>query len=806
MNFEFDTKYAWRLLKKSWAYSLMCAAVVALSVGLAVWTWAVVYAQWLRPLGLRDSQNWFSVMIGNDAAATPQADVDFYTYQELLKENRSADYVGAFTWQRVILSEGQASSSLRASAISPRLLAGTVPLMGRTFEESDAKPGATKVAVLTYDTWRNYFAGDKSIIGRTTRIDATPVQIVGVMPQGFWAFEDFELWQPLQMPVMTRPGDPKQTLSPIIALKQGQSAESVLNEIKSTVAHVNSNYPSVYNASRRVLLVPAHRMFTYSATPIIAMLMFMSIAVLLLGGVNISMVFLARLLERSRELALRTALGASRGRLLRQCLQETALLVIGGLAVGYGLAAMGIRWTQWIAGRLAQILAIGRIEAYMVLRPIDVLAPVLFGIAIWLLSTLIPAWRVARQDAAEVLAGSGKGASNRGSNKGAAVLVGFQVVISCLVVVVCGSMVLAVNAETGKPSGLNSKNVMISTAPTVFDGRYADPSKRLRYWEDLIAAIKSRIPGADVAFSTASPSRPHPVAAVIEGRQGTSNQGALTLPLDVISHNYFNLLGVGLKSGRFFDTTDNGNSLNVAIVDEELARKYWPDQSPLGKRVQLNPQDNGQWLTIVGVVASVAGGRPYKSEDVGAIYRPLLQAVPSEFQLVVKLPATDPNSRIALRAAAFAVDRDLPLNNLQTLDDYLAVLRLPNQSLVPIAAAFALITVVIAASGLFGLISRSVAQRTQEVGILRALGATPQRVQWMFLRQGALYLGMAIVGIAMGVMISPVMSREITNILDYTIPVTAGVVLLMATIIFAASYLPSRRALALEPGDALRHE
>src|SRR5207237_225137 len=156
--------------------------------------------------------------------------------------------------------------------------------------------------------------------------------------------------------------------------------------------------------------------------------------------------------------------------------------------------------------------------------------------------------------------------------------------------------------------------------------------------------------------------------ASIEGRQGTEHEGTLTLPFSAVSENYFKMLGLRLRSGRLFDSTDNSTSLNVAIVDDELAARYWPDQNVIGKRVQLNASDNATWLTIVGVVSAVTGGRPYNKEDIGALYRPLRQAVPSEFHVLVKLPNTAADSRVMLRAAAFSVDRDLPLSNLQTLD------------------------------------------------------------------------------------------------------------------------------------------
>ncbi|MCU1244280.1 MAG: Duplicated orphan permease, partial [Acidobacteria bacterium] len=584
------------------------------------------------------------------------------------------------------------------------------------------------------------------------------------------------------------------------------SLDGVLNEMKAAVEGVNAGYPERFHSARHPALFPAPRMFTHSDTPIVAMLGFMSMAVLLLGCVNISMVFLARLLERSRELALRTALGATRARLLRQCLLENAIVVLLGLAIGYGLAAMGIHWAQGVANFLAEIQASGRLPYVPVLRPTDLVAAVVCALAIWMLSTLIPAWRIARQDAAVVLAGSGKGATIRGSNRSVGLLVGLQVMISCLVLVVCGNVVLAVNKEVGKPPGLNASRVMLSTSPTVFDERYAEPSQRLRYWEDLRAAIESRMPGAEVAFATAAPTKPGRVPASIETRQGTANQGTSTLPIAVVSEDYFKLLGLSLRSGRLFDGTDNSDSLKVAIVDEQMAARYWPDGNALGKRVQLSPADNGAWLTIVGVVSAVAG-RPYHTEDLGVIYQPLRQAVPPAFQVLVKSPnAATADRRVALRAAAFAVNRDLPLHNLQTLDDYLAVLDMSYRSIIPVMAAVSLITALLAASGLFGLISRSVAQRTQEVGIRRALGATPWRATSMFLRQGALYLSVAIASIVLGVGVMTLLSVAITNIFDHVIVATVGVVLLMGTVIFTASYLPTRRAVALEPGDALRYE
>lgn len=808
MNLWFDLKYALRLLKKSWGYSLMCASVVALSVGLAVWTNALTYSQLFVPLGFPGSERWYSVQLVADAASRARPAVDAFTYQTLLERNRSADHLGAFSNQAVVLSEGQATTSLRGAVISPRLLAATrvPPLFGRMFADDDGHAEAAAVAILSFDTWQNYFAGDPAIIGRTARIDAKPVQIVGVMPREFLAFQDYELWIPLQLPKLARPQDSAMTLYPLIVLREDQSVEPILNEMNAAIGDVNGDYPKLFNAARHAALIPAGRMFTHGNKPIVAMMSLMAAGVLLLGGVNISMVFLARLLERSRELALRTALGASRGRLLRQCLLETALIVLLGLVAGYGLAALGMQWVAGIDSFSKQVFATGRSTNLPVLSAFDLVGALISATIIWLLSTLIPASRIAKQDAAVVLAGSGKGAAIRGSNRSVALLVGLQVVISCVVLVTCGNVVLAVRKETSRSSGLNTSQVMLSTNPTSFDARYSESAQRLRYWEDLTAAIERRLPGAQVALTTAPPSRPLRVPASIETQQGAENQGTLTLPLTIVSENYFTMMGVGLRSGRLFDSTDRAGSLDVAIVDEKMAARFWPDQEVLGKRVRLNSTDDGSWLTIVGVVSSVPGAPFRPDADLGSIYRPLRQAVPQSFQVLVRLPNQSTDARAALRAAAFAVDRDLPLHNLQMLDDFLAAVKLGTAAMIPVFTTISLITAMLAASGLFGLISRSVAQRTQEVGIRRAVGATVWRATSMFLRQGALYLAVAIAGLALGTMAMPLLSRAIPHVLDHVIPVALSVAALLAAVISTASYLPTRRAVALEPGDALRYE
>jgi len=372
------------------------------------------------------------------------------------------------------------------------------------------------------------------------------------------------------------------------------------------------------------------------------------------------------------------------------------------------------------------------------------------------------------------------------------------------VLVIAGNLVLAVDREAGKPTGVTSSRVMITTYATELGARYSEAAQRLRYFDDLKARVQDTVAGAGVAFATEIPTRPNRIPVALDTREGGALRGELTLPLAAVSDSYFPLLGVKLRSGRLFDSTDNAASLNVAVVDEKLAERYWPRENALGKRIQLSPTQQGPWLTVVGVVSSVAG-QPF-TRDVGVLYRPLRQAAPTRFHLLVKFPDAAGDHRIALRTAAYAVDHDVVLHNLQWLDDYLSAVNMSYKSIVPVFIVVGIITAMLAATGLFGLISRSVALRTQEVGIRRALGATRWRAISMFTRQGALYLGVGAVGVMLGVVVTNLLSAVFTNILERVLLITPSIVLLTAAVIFAASYFPARRAVSLEPGDALRCE
>lgn len=805
-NFWFDLKYAYRLWMKAPGYFFVCTAVVALSVGLALWASVLAYTLTLKPLPFPDSERWMNIQIARTATGKLKPEIDQYTYQEIIKGSSLADHLGSYSASSAILGNDHTTVMLRGVSISPRLLATTkvVPLAGRLFDVGDGQKDAAPVAILSFTTWKNYFAGEKGIIGKQARINGKSVQIVGVMPETFFAFSDFEVWFPLHLEQLAEPNTAGAPVMAFVLMKDGQKASALVSEIDQAVTLVNKNYGKLFNIGRHVQLVPAHRMLTAGFIPVAAMISLIALAILLLGGVNIGLVFYSRLLERSRELALRIAIGSSRWRMLRQCLLESSLVMIPGLLFGIILTIQGVNWTHGISDYISQYLANGRDGNPLMVRPMDWLIAIMITAVLWLISTLVPSWRIAKQDPSIALGGSGKGTTQTGSAKSASIIVGFQVFVSSLVLVVCMNMISAIREETSKPTGISSTNVMLSTYPTVLGTRYPDASSRVQYMSVLASSIKQKLPGTEVGYTTTVPTRAPLQAVAIEGSASSADQGTLKLPVTAVSENYFNLLDIRLRSGRFFDSSDNVNSLNVAIIDEATAKRYWPGQDAKGKRIQLNPNESGAWLTVIGVVSSV-GHEPYNDKP-GIVYRPMLQTNAGSFLLLAKLTSLAPQNRTILQEAIYATDQDLALHNLQYINDYLGALDVTYSALVPVFVVIASITLILAGSGLFGLISRFVVRRTQEIGIRRALGSSPGRIMRLFLGQGAIYLVVGVVGGACGLIIANLLSGSIPNILSHAALVTLSVFLLLAGVIFIATYIPTRRALALEPADALRHD
>lgn len=805
-NLWFDLKYAMRLWAKAPGHFAVCTLVVGLSVGLALWASVLAYTMSWKPLPFPESERWISIQVAKNATSSSVPQIDAYTYQEIVKRSQTVDHLGAYSATTAVLSNGHATVRLRAASISPRLLKqmGVAPLTGRLFEADEGQQNSVSRAILSFATWQNYFSGDPDLVGKQAKIDGRLVEIVGVMPKDFFAFNDFEVWFPLRLEPLATPDAPGTGLVAFLALPPGSSPDATLAEMNRVVSELNKNYASRYDAARRIELVPAHRMFTHTLIPVVTMITLIAVAVLLLGCVNIGLVFFARLLERSRELALRLALGSSRWRMLQQCLLESALVMIPGLLLGIALTALGVRWTRSVSEYASQYLSSGRDPTMLAVRPADLLVAVAIAAAIWLLSTLIPSWRIAKQDPSAALGGSGKGVAHSGNARSASLIVGFQVLLSSLVLVVAANLMTAVREETNKPTGLSASQLMLSTYPTVFSERYPDVASRVQYWERLRISIKDRIPGAEAAFATAVPTRAAAQPVAIEGRERSLQQGVLKLPVTAVSENYFNLLGIKLRSGRTFDSSDSETSLNAAVVDEVFAQRNWPKEDAIGKRIQLDPSGNGTWLTIVGVVSAV-GHEPY-NDAVGTVYRPIRQANPKEFLLLTRLPGSGLQHRAAIQQAAYTADQDLPLHNLQYIDNYLSALDISYTALVQAFSVIAAITVLLAASGLFGLISRFIARRTQEIGIRRALGSSPLRILCLFLKQSSAYLLVGMFGAALGLLIANVLSTSIPNILSHAVLGMFIVCLLTAAVIFMATYLPARRALALEPAVALRYE
>jgi putative ABC transport system permease protein len=805
MNLWFDIKYAFRVLAKSWTHAVLCVCVVALSVGLATFVYAIAYGAFLRPLNVPNADRWYVLHAAPNSTEVPSVlSLDAFTYQELVKAARTVKHLGAVSMRNGVLSEDTTSVNLRAFAITPGLLAATQvrPQLGRVFTSDDSEGTAV---ILSFDTWQSYFAGDPGIVGKQARINGEPLRVVGVMPRSFSLGMQADLWIPMERTVL-QPETLAGPVEPFILLGPNQTRDDALREMKGALDSINRAYPDRFNPGRRLALAPAHRAFTDAGSALPAILAVMAGGIATLGSMNIGMLFFARLRERSRELALRNAVGASRWSILRQCLLESSLVVLAGLGLGITLAVLAAAWTQNKFDYLTEGMQYANTADFLVTGRHLVVA-IVAAIAIWLLSTLVPAWRVAQQDAAQVLAGGGKGVNSAGGAKTANILVGLQIMISCMVLVACANTVTQLYSTANKPMGFSTDGIVAPRIPVKLGGAYADLDTRLQYFDTLTANVKSRDAGADVAFATAVPGKEtFTVRMAFEAHETLAVRDLPVLRVVAVSENYFDLLGIKLRSGRLFDSSDNASSSPVAVLDENFAQRYWPGQDPLGKRIQLSPVDNGPWVTVIGVVSHVG-----MASDAGAfrgkMYRPLRQAAAPEFVPLAKSPRPANATRAALIEAAFTADRDLPLGTVESLTEYFE--KEKSGGIDYVFVGVGIITAFLAATGLLGLITRSVAQRVHEIGVRRAVGATPWQVTQLFLRQGAVHLVIGIVvGGGLGTLATVAIGRTtlFPGILDHVVLVTLCVFAGLAAVTLSASYFPTRRAVSVEPGDALRYE
>ena len=803
-----DVKFSARMLAKRPGFAAVAVITLALGIGANTAIFSVVRGVLLRPLPYADPERLVWLWERQPSLdRAPFSGADFLDYES---QTKSFDHVVAVRPLNFTLTGQGDPERVRGGVATPNIFAalGKRPVLGRDFAADDAKPGAPRVALLTFGYWQRRFGGDAGVVGRSIALNEASVTIVGVLPQGFTFMRDVELWlnprHRIPEVFSGLPDDPTLNrrahyLSVFGKLKPGVTLAQANADLDAVAKRLQQQYAS--NAGHTASLVSLYDLVTSDVRPTLLLLSAAVGLVLLIACANVANLLLARATERQREVAIRTALGASRGRLVRQLLTENALLALAGGALGLALAWWGV--DALVAARPQDLPRLSDIRVdTMVLAftlSVSFLTGLLFGLA--------PALRASRVGLSEVLKEGGRGAAGGQRHFLRNLLVVSEVAMSLVLLVGAGLLVKSMVRLLEVKPGFNPKN--LATMWISFSSaRYSAPERTAQFLEELLPRLEA-LPGVSgVAFSNDLPLEGQDTTSIptIEGVSPFKKGEEPLVGIHVVNPRYFEAMGIPLLRGRAFAERDRLNSTPVAVINESMAKRFWPTEDPIGKRFRVLGSGPRDLLEIVGVVGDVRHNGLNNPASMDS-YLPVLQRPWDYIGLAVRAKGDAAALAASVGAVVRSIDPSQPVfgvrNFDQVLDETLAGRRLA----LTLLGLFATLAAVLAAVGLYGVMAFSVTQRTHEIGIRMALGAQPGDVLRMVIRQG---LTMALAGVAIGIGAALGLTRFLTSMLfevNPTDPVTfVAVALGLAAVALVACYVPARRATRVEPVIALRYE
>jgi putative ABC transport system permease protein len=800
----YDLRQAWRSVRHHPALSLTVVIVLAVALAANATTFAMADAIVLRPF--RYSGVPRAVMIASDdhkrffarESVTPG---DFIDWREQTRD--VLDRLAAVKWWDPNLTKEGAPQQVNGFRVSPAFfdIVGGHAALGRTLVDQDEQSGEP-VAVLSHAFWIRQYAGADDVIGRTIWLDTTPHKIVGVMTQDFTVPYAPDVWAPLTFTPESRADRKTGGLMVFGRLAAGATAESAENRLQVVLAGQKRLYPDLY--AKRLVSV---RTFTEGlgdpgAGPFVAVFQISAFLLLLVACANVANLLLARNTERSRELAVRLALGAARGRLVWQLVLES--LVLGLLA---GALSIPLSWAGLQTARAALPDAVIRFVpgvAYVSLQPMTLVATVVMAIIATLLAALVPAWRAAGGNVSETLRPGTRVSDGARRQRGRVVLATAQIALTLALLATAGLTLSALYRVTSGPIGFDATSVLTGRVQLP-ESRYADDTKRRQLIDSVLTELKALPSVVDASVTTDLPYNGSYSFTKLwrESVQPTASN-ASDIIARAMTPTALDVVRVPLLSGRRLTDADNESAPPVALLNQAAAAKFWPDQSPLGQRFRTRV--DGPLITVVGVVGNVKQDWIALGAD-QTMYTPVAQAPPMAFAFMVRTAADPAQLAANLRAAVQAVDPDQPVVAVKTLEqvvaDKTAGLRFVANTLAIIAGVSALLSSV----GLYSLMSFLTTRRTREIGVRVALGATSWDVIKMTGSTAARLTSVGVVvGLALAYLAGRALEQALFGVVTASLPLAIGLGAMLAGVSMAASYVPARRAAAIEPTEALRME
>jgi predicted permease len=802
-DFRQDVRYAFRRLVRSPGFTLVAIATLALGIGANSAIFSVVNGVLLKPLPYAGSERLVALYHVSEGSRAPMSGPNFTDLRTLSETLADA---AAFTSYRTILTGRGEPARIGAAAVSAGLfdLLGVRPALGRTFTSADNAPGGNAVVMLSDGLWRQRFGGARDAIGARIVLDGIPKEIVGVMPPGFTYPEGRELWTPLEYTeAFTTAQRSAWNLSVVGRAKPGVPLGRVAAEVQTVGRRLATQYPD-HNDGVGLDAVPLLDAMVGDVRRGMVLLLGAVGFVLLIACTNVANLLLARAAARENEMAVRTALGAGRGRLVRQLLTESVLLGLGGALGGLLLAVWGV--DALIAMQPAGIprLTDVAVDGTVILFTLGVAtaAGAFFG--------LVPALQSTRSALAGALKEAGRGAlTSRSGARVRSTLVVVEMALAVMLLAGAGLLIRSFSKLIAVDPGFRTESALTFEL-SLPDGRYGEEPRQIAFFDQLMPRLQA-IPGvqsAGAALSLPLTGTSVVLSFEIGGRPPVPPSQQPAIQVRVATPDYFTALGIPLRRGRVFTDLDRDGTPPVVVLTESAVKQYFPDEDPIGKRITLGwgrgpgrPRAGGEVVGIVGDVKDAG----LNEADPPQIFLPYRQ-LPIQIMSVV-LRTTIPPSSVAgaVRREVHAIDPNLPVGNVRTLDDVVARSISPQRFYMTLLSAFAAVALALAAIGIFGVLSYTVAQRTREIGIRMALGARERSVLHLVVRHA---MGLAAAGIALGTAAALFLSKTMTTLLFATSPrdgLTFGLVaVLLGGVALLASYVPARRAARVDPIVALR--
>jgi putative ABC transport system permease protein len=800
--FFHDLRYAVRMLRRTPAFTMAAVLTLALGIGANSAIFSVANGVLFRPLPYPDADRLAMVWMDNSRIALREDWHSFPDYADYRAQNTTfADLAIFNNTSRTVTGGGDPERVVGAhSSANLFEVLGIRAEHGRTYTAAEDQAGANTVVVLSHGLWQRRFGGRVDAIGQTLEMSGRPMKIVGVMPAGFaFPSRQTDFWIPTGAAEAQRNSRGSLWLQVVGRLEPGVSREQAQADLAKVNAGIIERFPTqkgygVYVASYLDQMVGRIR-------PAIAVLIGAVAFVLLIACANVANLLLARAATRERELALRAAIGAGRGRLVRQLLTESALLGAAGGALGIGLAWVGL--TLLLASapadlpRLDAITMDGRVLGFT--AGLSLLTGLIFGVA--------PALQLARTDPGQTLKEGGRGSSGAGRaiRRG---LVMIEVALAVVLLVGAGLMIRSFDRIQQTDLGFRADHVLTARVQ-LWGERYRAPAPVVDFFQQVVARTEA-LPGVVAAggigtvFLSATPNSTN---FSIEGRPDFPPDQSVEVPVDAVTPSYFRVMDVALRQGRFFDGRDVATAPQVVIINETMARMFWPNEDPIGRRMkygQLNSQ--APWMTIVGVVADTRR-TGYDAAVRPETYLPHAQSPDGGLTLVIRTTGDPADLAPSLRAAVRAIDPGIAIQSARPIDAVLVEMTAQRRLNTILLSVFGVVAAVLAAVGIYGVIAYSVSQRARELGVRMALGATSGGVIRLVMAEG---LSLAAGGVVLGLVSALALGRSMTSLLYGVAPTDpatyasiAGIAILTA---FCASLVPALRAVRVDPARALGAE